>query len=333
MKAAGLSGSVPAVSIIIVNWNSGGQLGACVTSIEATANDAYRIERIVVVDNASKDGSADGIEKRDLRVCVIRNPANRGFAAACNQGANGSEADYLLFLNPDTRLFVDSIARPLAFMERPENGQIGIAGVQLVDEDGRVSRTCARLPTPGRFFAKMLGLDRALPDVFPSHFMTEWDHRGNRVVDQVIGAFFLVRRSMFDRLGGFDERFFVYFEEVDLSARARALGYDTFYLGDVQAYHRGGGVSEQVKGHRLFYSLQSRILYLYKHFGWWSATGVTVATLVVEPVARLSVALARGSIEEFRATLKGYALLLREMPAILKTASLRRPALDAERRH
>jgi len=333
MMGSGPGGSVPTVSIIIVNWNSGGQLSSCLASIAATATDAYRIERVVVVDNASNDRSADSLQKQDLPLCLVRNATNRGFAAACNQAANGSQADYLLFLNPDTRLFPDSLTRPLSFMELPENQQIGIAGVQLVDDDGRVSRTCARLPTPGRFLTKMFGLDRALPDVFPSHFMTEWDHRGNRAVEQVIGAFFLVRRSLFDRLGGFDERFFVYFEEVDLSARARALGYGTFYLGDVQAYHRGGGVSEQVKDHRLFYSLRSRILYVYKHFGWWSATGVTVATLLVEPVARLSMALARGSIREFRATLKGYALLLRATPAILKTASLRRSVKEAERRH
>jgi len=211
-------------------------------------------------------------------------------------------------------------------MELPENQQIGIAGVQLVDDDGRVSRTCARLPTPGRFLTKMLGLDRALPNVFPSHFMTEWDHRGNRAVEQVIGAFLLVRRSLFDRLGGFDERFFVYFEEVDLSARARALGYGTFYLGDVQAYHRGGGVSERVKDHRLFYSLRSRILYAYKHFGWWSATGVTVATLLVEPVARLTLAASRGSLEELWATIRAYAMLLDAMPRTLKTAWRRREA-------
>ncbi len=121
MMGSGPGGSVPTVSIIIVNWNSGGQLGKCLASIAATANDAYRIERIVVVDNASKDGSADGIEKRDLRVCVIRNPANRGFAAACNQGATGSEADYLLFLNPDTRLFPDS--RLLAIKGLPDPRQ------------------------------------------------------------------------------------------------------------------------------------------------------------------------------------------------------------------
>src|SRR6185503_16033407 len=108
-------------------------------------------------------------------------------------------------------------------------------------------RTCARFPTPGRFFAKMLGLDRILPGIFPSHFMTEWDHATNREVDQVMGAFFLVRRSAYEALAGFDERFFVYFEEVDFALRARARGWSTYYLTQARAYHEGGGSTKQIR--------------------------------------------------------------------------------------
>src|SRR5205823_7218964 len=134
---------------------------------------------------------------------------------------------------------------------------IGIAGIQLLDADGRIARTCARFPTPGRFFSKMLGLDTILPAAFAPHFMVEWDHNHNREVDQVMGAFFLVRRSVFEALGGFDERFFVYFEEVDFSLRARKLGWRTFYLSVAQAYHWGSGpVTKPAQATRLFYSLR-----------------------------------------------------------------------------
>jgi GT2 family glycosyltransferase len=289
-------------------------------SITATNRDGFELSRVVVVDNTSMDGSADGLEDMDLPVTVIRNTDNRGFGAACNQGAGGSKADYLLFLNPDTQLFRDSLCKPIEFMEDPENQKIAIIGIQLVDKQGKVARSCARFPTPGRFFSKMLGLDRLLPSYFPSHFMTEWNHGESREVEHVTGAFFLVRRSLFEALEGFDEQFFVYFEDLDFSFRARQAGWRSFYLADVQAYHKGGGMSEQVKAKRLFYSLRSRILYGYKYFSWWSATGLMLGTLLLEPLARLVLGILHKSCKEIFETFKGYSILWRAIPKFLKAA-------------
>jgi GT2 family glycosyltransferase len=273
--------------------------------------------RTVVVDNASTDLSLHSLDKLQLPLTLVRNDRNRGFAAACNQGAKGSTAHYLLFLNPDTRLSPGALAGSVALMDRPEHQHTGILGIQLVDASGAVTPTCARFPTPGRFVSTMLGLDRALPRIFLPHFMVEWDHRDSREVDQVMGAFFLIRRSLFEALGGFDERFFVYFEEVDLAVRARALGWRSFYLSDVQAYHRGGGVTQQVKPARLFYSLRSRILYAYKHFNYRTATLLALGTLFVEPVSRVVLAIIRGSPSQVVDTIKGYALLWRSIPRTL----------------
>lgn len=297
------------VDIIIANWNSGRQIYECLKSITNAEKSGFRLSRVVVIDNASTDGSADGLQDLNLPLTLICNNVNRGFAAACNQGAAGSKADYLLFLNPDTRLSEDSLAVPIAFMERPENQHIGIVGIQLIDDEGRVSRTCARFPTPGQFFAKMLGLDRLFPRVFPSHFMNEWDHRDSREVDHVMGAFFLVRRPLFEMLNGFDERFFVYLEDLDLSFRARQLGWSSFYLAAAQAYHKGGGTSEQIKAKRLFYSLRSRILYGYKHFSRVGATMLMLGTLIVEPLSRMVLGAARGSWKEIIETGRAYCML------------------------
>lgn len=304
------------VDIIIVNWNAGPLLRECLKSI-ADASQPDLVPRTVVVDNASTDKSLQSLDDVQLPHTIVRNERNRGFAAACNQGAKDSTANYLLFLNPDTRLSTGALAGPVAFMDRSEHGHIGILGIQLVDGNGRVLPTCARFPTPTRFFYAMLGLDRFLPRVFPPHFMVEWDHRDSREVDQVMGAFFLVRRSLFEALGGFDERFFVYFEEVDLSVRARAVGWRTFYLSDFQAYHRGGGATERIRPMRLFYLLRSRILYGYKHFNRWTATLLTLSTLFLEPVSRLLQAVVRRSPTLFWDTVKGYALLWRAMPSAL----------------
>jgi GT2 family glycosyltransferase len=310
------------MDIIIVNWNSGGQLRDCLESINNAANrGSFELSRVVVVDNASSDGSADGLEDLGLPLTALRNTVNRGFAAACNQGAKRSRADYLLFLNPDTYVNEDSLAKPLIFMEKTFSQNIGIVGIQLLDDDGKIARTCARFPTPGRFFSKMLGLDRLFPHVFPSHFMSEWDHRDSREVDHVMGAFFLIRRSIFKELNGFDEQFFVYLEDLDFSIRAWQAGWRSFYLADAKARHKGGGTSEKAKAMRLFYSLQSRMFYSYKHFGWWPATSLMLGTLLIEPIARFMLSASHRSTREIEETIKGYFILWSKLPALLKSIS------------
>lgn len=313
-----LEKDIPSLDIIIVNWNSGKQLYECLESFEDAKQDRLRLLRVVVVDNASTDGSVDGLHGLNLPLVVTQNSENRGFAAACNQGAEGSAADYLLFLNPDTQLFENALTVPISFMERPENQHIGIIGIQLVDEEGRISRTCARLPTPGQFYAKMLGLDRLFPRIFPSHFMIEWDHSDSRAVDHVIGAFFLVRRSIFELLNGFDERFFVYLEDLDFSFRAQQMGWSSFYLAEAQAYHKGGGISEQIKAQRLFYSLRSRILYGYKHFSWVAATLLMLGTLLLEPIARIALGIVHVSRSETVETSRAYCMLWNSIPELIK---------------
>jgi len=106
------------LDIVIVNWNSGEQLKSCLESIVKTDKTGFELNKVVVVDNASSDNSLFGLEEIDLPLKIIRNSTNRGFAAACNQGAKESDADYLLFLNPDTVLFKDSLSKPIAFMEK-----------------------------------------------------------------------------------------------------------------------------------------------------------------------------------------------------------------------
>jgi GT2 family glycosyltransferase len=135
-----------------------------------------------------------------------------------------------------------------------------------------------------------------------------------------MGAFFLVRRTLFERLGGFDERFFVYLEDLDFSLRAKRIGFDSFYLADVQVYHKGGGSSERARATSLYYSLTSRILYAHKHFNAWVATLLTLGTLFVEPVSRLLFAIARRSPSQLADTVRAYALLWRALPRGLAVA-------------
>ena len=270
---------------------------------------------MVLVDNASTDDSLARVETLSslpFKLLVIRNSENYGFGKACNLGAQNAKSDYLLFLNPDAALYADTLPKAMAYMQDPTNAKVGICGVQLLDDAGHVSRHCARFPSAMGFVAHAVGLDRFIPRL--GHVMAEWDHTQTRGVDQVIGAFFLVRRELFDSLHGFDERFFVYFEEVDFSYRAHQTGWRSVYLVDAQAFHAGGGTSNQIKARRLFYSLRSRLLYAFKHFSPPGAVAVLLTTLMVEPWSRSALALMRRSWSGLKETWIAYSMLWRWLP-------------------
>lgn len=303
------------IDIVIVNWNAGPQLGECLRSIPAAAEGLPAAPRVILVDNASTDDSFAGVELAGTNAHLIRNSQNRGFAQACNQGAKASAGDYLLFLNPDTRLSPGCLAASVAVLEDPLHRRTGVLGVQLMDAGGRVAASCSRFPTPGRLVSKALGLDRVLPGVFPGTLMSEWDHSTSRVVDQVMGAYFLVRRPLFEELDGFDERFFVYFEEVDFCRRARAAGWNAYFSAEVRVFHKGQGTTESIPARRLFYSLTSRLHYSRKHFGRSGTAAVAAATLFVEPAVRLFHAACIPSCTQAKAVLSAYSMLWRSILA------------------
>jgi GT2 family glycosyltransferase len=307
------------LDVVVVNWNGGKLLHECIASLRAAAGDAPFFH-VVVVDNASTDGSADGLDAGAAPCMVIRNAENRGFAAACNQGAAIGNAPYVLLLNPDAAVTREDLERTLDFLDAPAQRAIGVCGVRLLDEHGGVARSCARFPSPGRTWAWMLGLDRVLPERFPPHFMTEWDHASSREVDQVMGAFFLVRRPLWEQLGGLDERFFVYYEEVDFCMRARAHGAATYFFAGASVSHVGCGTTDTIRATRLFYSVRSRILYGFKHFPAPAAWLHLGGALVVEPLARVALSLARRDTRGAREVVAGTRRVWRATPAALRGA-------------
>lgn len=296
--------------IVIVNWNSGRWLERCVASIERHAKG--RVGKIIVVDNGSSDGS-EAIDCREPLLDIVKTGRNLGFGRACNLGARRGRAPYILFLNPDAALMEETLATAIDFMERPENAAVGVCGAKLIEEDGVVQRHCARLPTPAVFLAAASGLATLFPRRVPALHDRDFDHLSSRPVDHVIGAFYLIRRPLFERLGGFDERFFVYLEDLDLSARVHQAGQRVFYLAEAVGFHRGGGTSEQVKPQRLAYALESRIVYAFKHFSAASALGVTIVTLCIEPLPRLVRAARQRSLTDAKETARGFALLWRRI--------------------
>ncbi len=292
------------VSVVIVNWNGGEHLRRCLESILEFGGKS--VDGVTVVDNGSTDGSRE-LAREIAGVTVLETGKNLGFAKACNQGARYAKAEFLLFLNPDAAIYPGVIDRALSFMANPTSASVGICGVQLVDEDGVIARSCARFPTPAGLCMVALGLSRFFRRA--GTLMEDWAHGDSQEVDHVIGAFYLVRRTVFEALHGFDERFFMYLEDLDFSFRARRLGWRSYYLSDARAFHAGGGTSRQVKDRRLFYSLRSRILYSFKHFHMLSALLVSVLTLCIEPLVRVVWSVARLSWPEVKQTMKAYSML------------------------
>ncbi len=267
---------------------------------------------MTVVDNASTDASLTGLPTLPGPLEVIRNTENTGFGRACNQGAALGKAPVILFLNPDARVEPDTLARAKAAL-LAEPGW-GIVGARLVELSGRTARSCARAPTPAAMLGRAFALDRL--GLVPPHFLRDWDHEDDRAVDQVMGAFLMIRRDLFALLDGFDERFFVYYEDVDLCLRARQAGFAVRHLAGPVARHLGQGTTRQAKARRLFYILRSEILYAGKHHGRLAALALAVAAFCGQIPLRLAQALARRSIAEAGEVLRAARLLAAALPEI-----------------
>jgi N-acetylglucosaminyl-diphospho-decaprenol L-rhamnosyltransferase len=305
---------------VIVNWNTGNLLRECLESI-AESRDGPTVHRVTVVDNGSSDGSADGLDDLPLPLRLIRNTQSIGYGPACNQGAAGSVSDYLLFLNSDTRLFPDTLATVTAFMDSDRAEGIGICGVQMVDRDGRPTLSCSRLPTLRVLFGKMSQLDALFPKLFPSHHLTAAETQDSRPVDQVIGAFYFVRRELFDKLGGFDRRYFLYFDEVDFALRARRAGASSYFLRDAAAFHVENVSTNQTRDLQVYHQLRSRTIFSFRHWPRWQASLLVLSTFAVELPARLARAALNRSRLDILATVRAYRWFVRDFVRLVTDRS------------
>jgi N-acetylglucosaminyl-diphospho-decaprenol L-rhamnosyltransferase len=295
------------VDIVIVNWNAGKLLKKCIDSIIFSDN-YLQVNKIIVIDNNSSDNSISDLSDNE-KVLIINNAANLGFAKACNQGFRLCSAPFVLLLNPDTRLFNNTLADCINFMKN--NDSVDILGCQLLDDNGHVSPSCSRFPTPVRIFFDAIGLSKIAPKFFPpAILMTEWDHLKSRYVNQVMGAFMFMRIDIFKKVGYFDERFFVYYEELDFSYRLAKVHGKIFYNADIKAIHTGMGTTEAVKAFRLYLNLQSRLKYAKKHFSFIGYSVVLFSTFAIEVFSRLFFLLVHGRGKEIKDLVQGYKLLI-----------------------
>jgi GT2 family glycosyltransferase len=226
------------ISIIIVSWNVRALLEKCLASLERYTN---REEcQVIVVDNASTDESVAMVQEKFPWVEVIVNTENAGFARANNQALVRVTGEYVLLLNPDTEISSDTIEKCVQFMQtHPDAGAVGC---KLLNADGSHQPSVRRFPTVLAMLFVLLKINKIWPNnsVVQSYLARDFDYSRTQSVGQIMGAFMFLPKKLIDQIGLFDERFFIWFEEVDLCRRIWQSGRKVYYTPDTTIIHHGG---------------------------------------------------------------------------------------------
>ncbi|MDR3706659.1 MAG: glycosyltransferase family 2 protein [Capsulimonadaceae bacterium] len=254
------------LSICIVNWNTRDYLSACLESIEAYPPADEACETIVV-DNASIDGSVEMLRARFPSVVLIANAHNAGYAGGNNQALAAATGDRLLLLNPDVVLEAATLTRALEFLDTHPDA--GLVGARQIQPDGATQHSVRGFPAPAAITWEVLGLGRLFPRSrrFASYMMRGFDYDRATEVDQPMGTFLLARREVYDAIGGMDESFPIFFNEVDWCYRAKQAGWKIYYTPDARLVHYGGGSTRQApKPAMIRESHRSMIRFFDKHY-------------------------------------------------------------------
>ncbi|MDV7187115.1 glycosyltransferase family 2 protein [Lutibacter sp. TH_r2] len=247
------------ISVVIVNYNVQYFLEQCILSVQAASKNC--ITEIIVVDNNSKDGSCEMLQKKYPSVILIANKNNTGFSKANNQGVEIATGKYVLILNPDTVLAEDTFDKLLLFAKKRSN--IGIIGVKLVDGTGKFLPESKRgIPTPRVSFNKLFGVSSKQTG---KYYATHINENETGVVDVLVGAFMFIKKVVYIEVKGFDEDYFMYGEDIDLSYKVKVKGYQNYYLADTQVIHyKGESTKKDIK--YLKYFLGAMKIFYKKHF-------------------------------------------------------------------
>ena len=253
------------LSIIIVNYNVKEFLQNLLHSIDKAAQNISH--EIIIVDNASDDGSIEFLQQKFPKVKLIINKENLGFGKANNIGMKAAKGKYLLLLNPDTLLSENLLHEMITFLDRTP--EAGMTGCKILNPDGTLQLACRRsFPGPWTSFCKVTGLSTLFPKskLFARYNLTYLDENQTYEVDAISGSFMMMRREVYEKTGGFDEDFFMYGEDLDLCYRIQKEGYKVFYVHSAQIIHYKGESTKRssIDDIKLFYDAMH--LFVRKHF-------------------------------------------------------------------
>ena len=249
------------LSIIIVNYNVKEFILNLLHSIKKASFNIS--SEIIVIDNASDDGSVDAIKEKFPSVKLIENKKNIGFGAANNKGLELAQGDYILFINPDCIVSEDTFDKMISFFEN--NKDCGLAGCKILNSDGTLQLACRRsFPGPWTSFTKVTGLSNIFPKsrIFTRYNLTYLDENQSYEVDAVSGSFMMIRKEVYNKVGGFDEQFFMYGEDLDLCYRVQKADYEVYYVHDTQIIHYKGESTKRsnLDETKLFYDAMNKFV-------------------------------------------------------------------------
>lgn len=274
------------LSIIIVNWNTRELLRACLQSLERCPVRVDRVSEVIVIDNGSTDGSAEMVVEDFPRVRLIANQTNTGFVHANNQGLEWARGDYVLLLNSDTEVQAGSLDCLLDFAAATPRA--GIVGPRLVNPDGSHQYSVRRFPGLWDQLVILTKLHNFFPQLIAGYLQERRDWSQPQLVDQVMGACFLIRRAVIGQIGGLDSRFWSWFEEVDYCRRAVAAGWQVWYTPAATVMHwKAQSFNQHLPVAKQRMLIRSLLYYFRKHHGW-------LAAALLAPFALGSVVLAWG---------------------------------------
>jgi len=268
---------VTRLSVVVLSWNTRDLLRSCLRAIFASGPPDPL--EVIVVDNASEDGSADAVAREFPEVVLVRNAVNEGYARGNNIGLRRCRGDYLLLLNSDTEVRPGALQALTAFLD--ENPDHGACGSQLLNPDGTLQRACMRFPGA----LTLLFFDTFLEKLFPEnpvvrrYFMRDFDHASSRDVDQPPGACFLLRRAVVDRVGYLDEELFLFYSDVDYCKRIREAGWRIRFGSESKVMHHGGASTRRYRDFGLEWH-RNRVAYFRKHYGLAGEAAAKAAALL-----------------------------------------------------
>lgn len=251
------------LSIIIVSWNVSNLLAACLDSILTNAGDTVEI---IVVDSGSTDNTVNMLRTRYPHVQLLAQTENLGFTRCNNLGLQAARGRYLLLLNPDTAIIGDTLTQMVAYMDT--HPEVGILGPQTLNTDGSHQSTRRRFPTPVLAFFESTWLQPYAPASLLDHFyMHDTANDAVLEVDWVQGSALLARRELYTQIGGLDEGYVMFSEELDWCKRAKLAGWRVAYLGTASITHHGGQSTDQVVARRHIHFQTSKLRYFRKYHG------------------------------------------------------------------
>jgi hypothetical protein len=280
------------LSIIIVTWNTRELTRACLASIAQHHGDVSH--EIIVVDNASGDGTVEMIRQTFPHVEIIANDTNRGFGAANNQAMQHAGGEYVLLLNSDTEITAGVLRSAVAAMRN--HREVAVLGVRVEHPDGSLQLTCFAEPTLLNITLQVLGLHRLpWPAWFGRDRMRHWARDSVRDVDVVTGCFFMIRPRAMEEVGLFDEQFFFYGEETDWCRRFRAAGWAVRFMPAGTIVHHGGASAAMLDGDRGVFLADGIVRFHYKHAGALSAA-IAWTLLLIGNALRMAAYAVRGVV-------------------------------------